>query len=410
MKNEHIVILILAVILVAGYMGYINISPKTASTTTPSTPGTPYQQPSQTQTPASGTSPDAQLYFEVTDAISYADVASTTYVDVAKAQNGVFNFLQLFDTKAQAANPQAMNSMVSDGSNLVIHIGSTVTPTSGAGYYDGWYSCVAHVGNPIYQMVASDFVVAGTSPSYTYTISNTGNPIVGYVSWTSGTTPYWNLGKLYIFPRVAKADLTEAISYQSTALASVSDGATWVNYTTTKDTANATLAGNQQNLQLSVYSNTSNLAYAYPMFVVGSSGAIIPYQTYVVFTTNMTSIATPSGWNPLTDSTLYAEKGFYQAIGPFFAQKGGYMSLSINIPIDCSNAARSTKYMYKFWVIDFQSPNSLPGGSMSTTAPGANGFIYQYGLTTMIQPMAYTTSSGYAATPQLYTYLTTQST
>jgi hypothetical protein len=413
MKNEHIVMILLLVIIGGASLGYVNL--RNGSITTnpnaqPQTTGVPYQVPTQTQTPSTTVSPDAQLYFEVTDAIGYADVASTTYVDVAKAQNGVFNLLQLFDTKAQAANPQAMNSMVQDGSQLIIHIGSTVTPTNGAGYYDGWYYMTVHVGNPIYQLKFGDFALAGNSPSYTYTISATSiqsDPIVGYVSWTSGTTPYWNLGKLYIFPRVKPLDLTETVSYQSTALASVSDGATWVNYTTTTCTANATLASTQENLVLSVYSNASNLGYGFPMFILGSNGAINDFKTYVVFTTSMLSIGTPSEWTPLTDSTLYAEKGFYKPIGPFFAPKGASVRFSITIPIDSSNAPKSTKYRFAFWIIDIQNPNSLPSGTMSTTMPSAYGFIYQYGPTTMVQPYKYTTGSGSSATFQLYTYLTT---
>jgi hypothetical protein len=411
MKNEHILIAVLLIVIAGASLGYVNL--RNGSITSnpnaqPQTTGVPYQTPTQTQTPSGTTAPDAQLYFEVTDAIAYSDVASTTYVDVAKAQSGIFNFLQLFDTKAQASNPQAMNSMVSDGSTLIIHIGSTVTPTHGAGYYDGWYYCVAHVGNPIYQMDYSDFVSASSLPSYTYTVSQTAlgsDPIVGYVSWTSGTTPYWNLGKLYIFPRIS-TDSTESVSYQATTLATLSDGSTWVNVNT-RITANATLASTNEQLTFSMYAKYSNLGYGFPMLVVGSNGAIIEYQTYIVFTTSMLSIETPSGWNLLGDSTLYAEKGFYRAIGPFFAPKGGTMSFQISIPIDSSNAPTATKYKFSFWVIDMQNPNSLPGGSMHTTIPTAYGFIYQYGLAACEQTYAYTTGSGASATSQLQAYLTT---
>lgn len=412
LKNEHIVIALLIILIAAAYMGYINLSPRSASTVSQTfTPGTPYQTAPQTQNPSAGTEPDAQLYFEVTDAIAYSDVASTTYVDVCKAQIGVFNFLQLFDSKAQASNPQAMNSMIHDGAELIIHIGSTVTPSHGAGYYDGWYYLVVHVGNPIYQLDFQDFAVASSSPSYTYSISQTGisnDPVVGYVSWTSGTTPYWNLGKLYIFPRIS-TDSTESISYQSTALASVSNGLTWVNISTTMPTANATLASTQESLTFSMYAAYANLGYGFPMFVVGSNGAIVDYQTYVVFTTNMLAVGTPAGWNSLTDTTLYAEKGFYKPVGPYFAPKGQKASLSLSIPIDSSNAAKATQYRFRFWIIDMQNPNSLPSGSMVTTIPTAYGFIYQYGIAACEQTYAYSTSSGSSATSQLAAYLTTPS-
>lgn len=410
MKNEHIlIILLIACIAIGAYAGgYITINQHPASISQPSTTGVPYQQPTQSQTPSTGTEPSAQLYFEVTDGIAYTDVASTTDVDIVKSSQGVFNFLQAFDEKAQSTNPQAMNSMYADGSEIIIHIGSTVTPTAGAGYYDGWYYCILHVGNPIYQMDYGDFSVSGTSPSYTYTISQSAvanDPIVAYVSWTSGTTPYWNLGKLYIFPRIS-TDSTESVSYQSVTLAKVNDGSTWVNVNT-RITANATLASTNEQITFSMYAKYANLGYGFPLFVVGSNGAILNYKTYLVFTTNMLAIAPPSGWNSLSDTTLYAEKGFYEPVGPFFAAKGGKESLSITIPIDSSNAAHATQYLFKFWIIDCQNPASLPQGTMVTTIPTAYGFITQYGISAAEQTYAYTTSSGSSATPQLETYLTT---
>jgi hypothetical protein len=416
MKNEHIVILLLVAVIAASYFGYIKLTPQgTTQAQQPQTPGIPYQPPTQSQTPSGTTNPDAQLYFEVTNAITASDVASTTDVDVAKSQNGVFNLLNAYDSIVQSANPQAMHSMIKDGSELIIHIASTVNPTGGAGYYDGWYYTIVHVGNPIYQMDYADFAPAATSPSYTYTVSQTAlanDPIVNYVSWTSGTTPYWNLGKLYIFPRIA-TNATESISYQVTTLSHVSDGITWINMTTTEPTANATLASTNEQLSLSMYAANSNTGYGWPMMVVGSNGQILDYQTYVVFTTDMLAIGTSnlanSGWTPLQDSTLYAQKAFYKPIGPFFAPKGSTMNFAIPIPIDSSSAAKATKYEFEFWIIDMQNPTSIGIGTMTTGAPTAYGFITQYGLSACEQTYAYTTSSGKATQQQVTAFLTTPS-
>jgi hypothetical protein len=404
MKNEHIVIVALILILGASYFGYINLKNGSITTNPYQSNGTPYQTPTQTQTPITGTEPDAQLYFEVTNAISYADVATTTETDVCKAQAGTFNFLQLFDTKAQSANPQAMNSMVSDGSALVIHVASTADPSNGKGYYDGWYYCITHVGNPIYQMSLDDFNVAQTSPSYTYTINPTGDPIIGYVSWTSGTTPYWNLGKLYIFPRIA-TDATESIGYQGSTLGKVTDDLTFENNTEVA-TANATLASTSENLVFSMYGAYANLGYGFPLLVVSSNGQILQYSTYLVMTTSMLSLGQPSGWSPLSDSTLYAMKGYYVQLGPYFAPKGQKMSFSVNIPINAQNAPASTKYLFQFWLVDCQNPNSISGGSMVLTLPTAYGFIYQYGPQKVEQGSTatngvYATSSGSSTYSQL---------
>lgn len=405
MKNEHIVILILVAVIAASYFGYINIQSGTITgNPTHQTTGNPFPTPSQIQTPTTGTEPDAQLYFEVTNAIAYADVATTTEVDVCKAQAGTFNMLQLFDTKAQSGNPQAMNSMVSDGSALVIHVASTADPSNGKGYYDGWYYCIAHVGNPIYQMSFDDFNVAQTSPSYTYTVNPGNDPIVGYVSWTSGTTPYWNLGKLYIFPRIA-TDATEEISYQGSTLGSVTNDVTFENNTEVS-VANGTLASTQDNLVFGMYAAYANLGYGFPLLVVASNGQMLQYNTYLVMTTSMLSIGTPSGWSPLSDTTLYAMKGFYTEIGPYFAPKGQKMSFTVNVPINSANAPASTKYLFQFWLVDCQNPNSISSGTMSLSLPTAYGFVYQYGPQKVEQGSTstngvYATSSGSSTYSQL---------
>jgi hypothetical protein len=415
-KMEHIVIIIALLAILAfatGYVSYNNTTHTIQLGTVPgsSTQGNPFPTPTQTQTtPSSTTELPAQLELEITDGIAYTDVATSAYVDVCKADiNGVFNFLQPFDSKAQSANPQAMNSMISDGSPIVVHVSSQATPTNGAGYYDGWYYTVLHVGNPIYAMSPNDFQVAGSSPSYTYTISIGNDPIIGYVSYTSGTTPYWNLGKLYIEPRLAGASFTESVTYQGTTLCNVTDGVTWENATVSqhKLNVNATLASRNENIAFNLFASYANLGFGFPMITVQSSGQIVAYDSYLIMTTNMLGITAPTGWSSLGDTTLYAEKGFFLQVGPYFAPKGQKLTVSLTIPIQSQNAQGSTQYVFKFWIVDCQSPTAVQLGTVSTTAPTAYGFLTQYGLTSIVENMAYTTSSGSSASSQLETWLTT---
>jgi hypothetical protein len=411
LKMEHIliVILLLAVLTFAtGYVTYQNGTVHFSTIPGSSTPGNPYPTPTQTVTPTSTTQAPAQLDLEITDGILYTDVATSAYVDVCKANiNGVFNFLQPFDSKSQSANPQAMNSMITDGSAIVIHVSSEATPTQGSGYYDGWYTTIVHVGNPIYALTPGDFQEAGSSLSFTYTISaSSGDAIVGYVSYTSGTTPYWNLGKLYIFPRLTGASFTESVSYQGSTLCNVTNGVNWENSTYNANTT-ATLNSRNENIAFNLVASYANLGYGFPMITVQSSGQIVTYEAYLIMATNMLGIQAPTGWTPLQDTTLYAEKGFYLQIGPYFAPKGQKLTTSITIPINSQNAQGSTGYKFKFWIVDVQSPTAMQLGTVSTSVPTAYGFLTQYGPTTVVEPMAYTTSSGSSATPQMQTMLTT---
>jgi hypothetical protein len=417
-KTEHIIIVALIVVLAGSYFGYINLQKGTLSTQPVGTTPVPYTPgPSVPTTPTGTTNPDAVLYLEVADAVLGTDVSTgTTTVDVCKSTSGVFNFALAYDTKTQAANPQAMNTLYKDGSEIILHVDCTGNPTHGTSYYDGWYYTIVHQGNPIYQLQYNDFVQVAGSPAFTYSISQSAlatNPITGYVSWTTGiyNTPFWNLGKIYIFPRTTNS-LTETVSYQFAKLAAVSDAATWVNGTT-MPTANGTLASTSESLTFSMQLNYANIGYGWPILYVTGAGQIINYQPTIIFTTSMLAIGsgplTSAGWSPLQDTTLYAEKGFYKLLTPQFTGKNSVLTFSIPIPIDASNAAKATKYKFSFWILDCENPNAVALGTTSTSAPTAYGFITAYGPQSIIEPMGYTSSSGAGATPQLEAYITTAS-
>jgi hypothetical protein len=418
LKTRDFVIIALIAVIAASAYGYINLS--TYVPGSKSTPNTqvPYPTgPTVPTTPTGITNPDAVLYLEVDDAILGTGVTTaTTTVDVCKATSGVFNFQTASDTKTQSANPQAMNSLFPDGSEIILHVDCTGDPTHGTSYYDGWYYTIVHQGNPIYQLKYSDFVQVSGSPAYTYSISTSGlasDPKTGYVSWTTGTysIPIWNIGKIYIFPRTTSS-VTVSVSYQYTLLAHVTDAATWVNGTT-MPTANATLSSTNEHLDFSFQTNYANIGYGWPLFVIGGAGQVNQYQPVVIFTTSMLAIGqdqlSSAGWNPLQDTTLYAEKGFYKYLAPQFTTKGSVLTFSLPIPIDASNCPKTTKYKFSFWILDNQNPNGVALGTTSTTMPSAYGFIIAYGPQTVLQTMRYTSSSGAGATAQLETYVTTAS-
>jgi len=441
LKNKDYMVIGLAAIILLVMTGYITL-PKlgqqgtpaipTSGTTFPANPtvGQPFYRTDlsqnyvytatgwQTSTtppvipPIGTTMPDAQPYLEVVNSVTKAALASTTtaYVDVFRATSGQFDFLNRFDSFVMATEPDAGNSMIPDGSALVFHCSETANPTSGLDHYDTWFYAIAHVGNTIYALDSANFVVASTVP-YRYTINTAGATPTGYtVSWTSGTTPYWNFGKLYVHPRTALASMNMVLQYSTTTLSSVANGATWV---TTGSTANATLAGKSEHIQMALTFDDVSNGWGYTMLAVGSAGQINTYKSIIMFTTNMTAIdqgqLQAEGWSAISDSVLYAEKAFYTTIDacvPTAGQKAA--DKYILIPVYSTAAATSTMYTFKFWVMDLQQTVNVGQGSTTIGVPTAYG-VSQIGPGIVIHGCAFTVAAGIGATQQLQCFVTTSS-
>ena len=385
-KGWHVLVLILGFALLSGWITVPYWNPPT--TTTP--PGT--QPPTGTIT-----HPAAQIQLQVADFIQNTGVTTaTTTVDFCQASGGIFDLLKQADTMTHATNPDTYNVFYPDGTELIIHADCSGNPTNGLAYYDGWFYVVLHEGNQVYRLTPSMLQVQGSSPSYTYKVSTAGAQASGsVVTWTSGTTNFWDLGKIYIMPRTTAAGLNLAITYGATTLSSVTDGSTWV---TGSSTANATLAGNTEHLNFVVDFDSANLGWGWKLYGISTSGMFNEYTPILAFSTNMTAIDTAQlnaeGWKPINDNTLYAEKAFYKPLTAMYTTKGSICDpAAIQVPV-YDAAASAGKYIFKFWIIDFQLESSFAIGSSSTTVPTAYGMITAFGPAAMIQARAYTTSSG----------------
>jgi hypothetical protein len=152
-------------------------------------------------------------------------------------------------------------------------------------------------------------------------------------------------------------------------------------------------------------------------FVVMQNGAIEEYGAVMVVSTAMTAIAVPDGWNSITMSTLYAEKAFYKVLdcdhfdsdvsGTMFPVKGFKPSWAVNIDIDATSAASSTKFLFKFWIEDCQRLSIVGTTGTTTSMPTAYGFTTSYGVGAVVHATALTVTSGAGETEQLSTYCTT---
>jgi hypothetical protein len=97
------------------------------------------------------------------------------------------------------------------------------------------------------------------------------------------------------------------------------------------------------------------------------------------------------GWTPISDSTLYAEKGYYIQLNPMYAAKGQIWTVTIQIPI-YSLGVSANNYIFRLWVVDLQPP--FGATASGTTVPTVYGMISRYGIQAMIYNNYYHTSSG----------------
>jgi hypothetical protein len=326
-----------------------------------------------------------------------------------------------FDTKAQAANPQAMSTIWPEGTELLIHVSCTGNPSNGLDYYDFWGRTVLKDQATVYMIdELGDFTEDVVGTKYFYSFKK-GTPI-GRVAWNSGTTNYWNIGKLPIFPRQAAADFDMYLSHDTGTLASVTDASTWVD-TAGEVTGNVTFGSHtDERLSLKMIGANANLGWGRSQLIVmPTTGQLKEYYGVAIMSTDCLGIGVAEleaeGWMPITTGNLYNEKAFYKILyagavelsGTMFPAQGSKAKWELSIPIVTTNAATSTEYVFKFYLADMANPSSLAIGTDSTTMPTAYGMVTAYGIGARIQNTAFTISSGAAATEQLRTYVTTAS-
>jgi hypothetical protein len=401
---KWIAILFMGIILLS-YFGYINFGAAPPGTQPPVTPP--------------GTHESGQIQLQIVNSIGKAGVTtSTTTADFCQASNGVFDFLVQTDTMSHASNPDTYNVYYPEGAEVIIRVGCTGNPTNGLDYYDGWFYVKLVEGNPIYHLTKDMLEVVSTSPHYSYRVRSTaGAQTTGdVVTWTSGTTHYWDVGKLLMYPRLSAANFDTALSNQTHDLATVLDGSTWID-TAAEVTANWTLPSDDEKLVLQVMGGAADLGWGWPLYVIGQNGEFREYHSFILVSTAMTAIGNTKlangGWTKINDGTLYTEVAYYYDItanmGPQYPSKGSKLTFTVDIPIDAAAAAASTEFLFKVWVMDIQLESDVAVGATSTSIPTAYGMVTSYGPGALIQASAYSTSSGAGSGRILQSYLTTAS-
>jgi hypothetical protein len=401
-----IFMLLIAAVAVAGTYIYMTQYAK---------PANPYPSPQVTLPPGQVSNTfSGQLYMSVIDSVlKTAFTTSAVTVDqVAANSNGVFDFIngQIQAKTAQAANPQAEGQIFAEGDKVVVMLDCTGNPSNGLDYYPTMYYMQLGDGQPIYEITSLAAFQQVTANPYTYTISTAGCTPTGLTvhEFSSAFVNYWNLGSLALKPRQAATDVDIALSHGVTALASVTDGSSWVD-TVGEITANCTLtSASSDSLTFTMTGGNKNLGWGAPFFVFDSAGKVHPYGGVLVISTGILSLQQPVGWDALNLRTLTNEVAYYKVLNEPFPQSGMTNSFTVSIPM--SVTADSTKYKFSAWLLDCQNLDTLASqGSTTTAMPTAYGFVTSYGVGAVVQAVALTISNGASATPQLEAYITTPS-
>lgn len=324
--------------------------------------------------------------------------------------NGIIDLLDQYDTLTVSTTPDTSNQYFTEGDTVIARVDCTGNPSNGLDYYDGWYIFRLYDGASVYFFDHNMLSIASVNP-FTYRLKSLSGETTGYsVSFTSGTTNYWDIAQIYLYPRTAAADLDIYLTYQATTLASVTDASNWVD-TDGEITANATLASDLESVKITALFANSDLGWGWRNYGVSMNGELEVFESAIIMTTTMAAInpthLAGHGWQPIDYGPLYTEVGYYKVIGPYYPAKGHKTDMSVEISLDATAAAGSTAFLFKFWLVDMHEMSDLANGHSSTTVATAYGFMTAYGPGAKMHNTAFTTSSGAGATEQLRVYLTT---
>lgn len=335
----------------------------------------------------------AQIQWTGIDAITGGSL-TTPDVNFVKATNGVFNLLSVSDQVGSNSAPEQGTAFYAQGDKIIIHIEDDTNPTGGEDYYDCWY----YVNGIAEGAAVKKLTKAQLSGSPgAYTLIDTGADTGERVHRTSGTTEYWDIGRLGIIPRTDDASLDQFLSQGGTTMSSMTDGATEVD-TQAEQTADASPAVDDFDVTYSISIDSTNLAYGAVQYTVSSMGEFQERPTFIIMATNCTALSvdhlSSQGWKVCTVTGLTAEKMFYKQLPPIIPASGAQGSATVVIPFEASAATGSTAYNVNVWMVDVQLESNVAAGAPSTTIPTAYGMVAGYGIAAINNDEIFSVSSG----------------
>lgn len=389
---------------------------------TPDSGVAPTPPSSATPTPYSPTGEihTATAKWNIRDALNLVVTGSsdTGYVCIARATNGVFNFLSPVEETEFDAAPDTSTSYYTTGDELIIVVTSDNDPTSGDETYSRWFYIKSlDDGVPIKAFPISNPKAALTGSAGNWKVNEAvlenSNQ---YVRWLSDENKSWVFGNYFdVYGRVDNTAIVQQITNKGVVLTTVNDGATWDD-TSGEVNANVTFTSDEEDLYFEIVGEAADVCWGLPQLVVESDGGITQYDAVLFFGTEAVNIATSpllaDGWQPINWVGLTGNVSFYYVIDPIRDgcipdAMGEVFSVRIPISISDSGLTASTEYDYCASMMDYQVKEDVARGAFKTSVPTGRGFLTDFGADTVIQATAPTVSSNILATPQLYGYFTT---
>ena len=379
-------------------------------------PGQTTQPPPDLPTGVVPTTPDgdtvrydaATIKYTVQNKLTSAAAAAgdTGYMDISKCVDGVWNPLHTTESFEYDAVTDESALIYNYGDQLVMHVGSDVQWTKYENEtYDVFLYTTLAPGEPIRLLTPNEVTAEQTSPTYKYKITGVGVDTGQRVSYAGGTSPYWGLGAVQLYPRAGYNDadlyLLSPDGVTNSAVTAINSAAeddyvgsyagSGINQTQQgQDGTDYTMVGTTEDFVLQIRAGAINIAYGLPTAAISATGKFEEYRAVICLSTNATGIGSAAlyadGWQQVTKGDAYSEKIFYQVIEPLIpsARAKKWVTPSYEITVDATALAASTAYCLKIWVLDWQKPSDVAGGSLSngtTTAalPSCYGMVTEYG-------------------------------
>ncbi|NVM21653.1 MAG: hypothetical protein HWN68_07730 [Desulfobacterales bacterium] len=400
-----IVAIVLGLIFIASYLGYITIFPARIEEEEPTVPGVITEDIPGVVYEA------AAVKFGLKNAINGSSLYGGTndYVSITVAdEDGVVNFMQTWEQFGDIDEATESSSLTYNyGDLLIFHATSDLDTGSGAEHYGHWFYAPMVPGTPVRKLTSGILTATQTSPTYKYKIDGTGEGTGFKVQYIAGATPYWGVGLFPLHPRAEEAQMDMYLSYKSTNMSAVTDGATWVDEDGEQDN-DVTLGSTTEELTVDLFMDTASLSFGLTQYTLTSVGQFLERPTFIIINTNATGIGVDRlysyGWTMMSDSRATLTKSFYKQIDPIIPVKGFKGELTVKIPIDATALKSNTPYSMMVWFSEFQVEKHVNIGSVVTSITSAYGMVKDYGLDDVSGTTAatYSITSGKGVTSMLF--------
>ena len=207
------------------------------------------------------------------------------YLDVSSGK-GVVDLSSSDDKVTVNSIPEQTSAVFQEGSTVIIQASCDGDGPGQTDMYDGWFAVKLEDGAKVYEIDFEDLVAEPGGYSLKW---STATP-VGIVRWSAGTTPYWDIGSLGVYPRASKSYITFSAVYAGTVLSTITNGTTFD--TTTTCSSDVTLTDTDETVQIWLEADATNINYGLPMMTITKDGEVEKRSAFLIMATNMTAMTT----------------------------------------------------------------------------------------------------------------------